>query len=130
MVPAPGDIARFLRSAREIGVAFKATAGLHHALRSVRPLTYETGCETDLMHGFLNVFVAASLAFMEQHPYVASTLDERDVRGFEFGETRLAWHGHEVARDDLKRVRDGFLLSFGSCSFEEPIAELQELGLR
>jgi len=129
MVPSPEELAGFLRTAAETGPAFKATAGLHHALRSVRPLTYESGCETDLMHGFINVFVAAALAFMKQDKYGASVLDERDVRGFQFGESQLSWHGHEVARNDVKRVREGFLLSFGSCSFEEPIAELKELRL-
>lgn len=129
MVPASVDLARFLRLARDAGVAFKATAGLHHALRSVRPLTYETGCESDLMHGFLNVAIASAFASLKQDPFVTSILDERDIRGFAFGESGLSWHGHDVARNDLKSVRDGFFLSFGSCSFEEPIAELEELRL-
>jgi hypothetical protein len=128
MVPTPEELGRFLCLARK-KVAFKATAGLHHALRSVRPLTYETGCDTDVMHGFLNVFVAACLAFVEQDRYVAGVLDERDIRGFLFGEGGASWHGNEVTREQVQATRDQFLLSFGSCSFEEPIAELKELKL-
>ena len=128
LAPSPEDLGRFLCLARK-KVAFKATAGLHHALRSVRPLTYETGCESDLMHGFLNVFFAACLAFAEQDRYVPSALDERHIRGFDFGDGRASWHGNEVTRQQIQLVRDQFLLSFGSCSFEEPIAELKELKL-
>jgi hypothetical protein len=128
MVPSPEELGRFLCLARK-KVAFKATAGLHHALRKVRPLTYETGCESDLMHGFLNVFIASCLAFAEQDRYVPSALDERDIRGFEFADGRASWHGNEVTREQIQLVRDQFVLSFGSCSFEEPIAELKELRL-
>lgn len=128
LVPSPEELAGFLCAARN-RVGFKATAGLHHALRSVRPLTYETGCDSDLLHGFLNVFVAAALAFLKQDRYVSSVLEERDARGFEFGESSLAWHGHDVSREQIQLFRDDFLLSFGSCSFEEPIAELKELQL-
>jgi hypothetical protein len=128
LVPSSEELARFLLAARD-KVAFKATAGLHHALRSIRPLTYDTGCDTDLLHGFLNVFTAAAFAFLKQDRYIASILEERDARGFEFGEARLAWHGHEATRGQIQQFRDNFLLSFGSCSSEEPIAELKELKL-
>jgi hypothetical protein len=128
MVPSPEELGRFLCLARK-KVAFKATAGLHHALRSVRPLTYETGCESDLMHGFLNVFIASGLAFTDQDRYVPSVLDERDIRGFVFGDRSASWHGNEVTREQIQVMRDQFLISFGSCSFEEPMAELKELKL-
>ena len=128
MVPSPEELGRFLCLARK-KVAFKATAGLHHALRAVRPLTYETGCESDLLHGFLNVFIASGLAFLEQDRYVPGVLDERDIRGFVFGDRSASWHGNEVTREQIQVLRDQFLISFGSCSFEEPMAELKELKL-
>ena len=31
--------------------------------------------------------------------------------------------------NDLRAMRSTFALSFGSCSFEEPIQDLRELGL-
>ena len=127
-VPSPEEVARFLDLAHA-RVAFKATAGLHHALRSVRPLTYEAGCESDLMHGFLNVLVASVGAPLEMYRYLPSILEERDIRGFTFGDASLAWHGHELTFEQASKARQGFFLSFGSCSFEEPITELKALKL-
>lgn len=128
MVPSAADLARFLDLA-QARVAFKATAGLHHALRGMRPLTYETGCDTDLMHGFLNVLVAAAAAPLERSPLLPSILEERDFRGFVFGDAGFSWHGHDLNAEAASEARNGFFLSFGSCSFEEPIAELKALKL-
>lgn len=91
---------------------FKATAGLHHALRNTDP---ETGFE---QHGFLNLLVATARAragaSIEQ---VRDALAERDA---------------EVVTDAVKRldptVREGFR-SFGTCSVREPVDELVQLGL-
>jgi hypothetical protein len=128
VVPSSNDLARFLDLA-QARVAFKATAGLHHALRGMRPLTYETGCETDLMHGFLNVLVAAYAAPLEMSPMLPSILEERDIRGFVFSEAGVSWHGREISSGETGFARGEFFLSFGSCSFEEPIAELKALKL-
>ena len=38
--PTPGAVLGFLRACHEIGVRFKATAGLHHPLRATYRLTY------------------------------------------------------------------------------------------
>jgi hypothetical protein len=122
--PSPADLARFLTLAKS-RAAWKATAGLHHAVRSVRPLTYEAGCESDLMHGFLNVFLASSLALLGSGaPALEAMLGDQDPARFRDG---AAWSG--VTPADARRARSEFFLSFGSCSFEEPIAELKELGL-
>ena len=59
--PAPEALVRFLEACSSAGVAFKATAGLHHAVRGCYPLTYEPGSPTGTMHGFLNVSVAAAI---------------------------------------------------------------------
>jgi hypothetical protein len=129
MVPSAEELTRFL-SLCPPHAAFKATAGLHHALRSVRPLTYEPGCETDRMHGFLNVFLAATLALLESPAgRIRSLLEDEDRRDFEFGESAIRWQDEQVASVELELARSSFALSFGSCSFEEPIAELKELGL-
>jgi hypothetical protein len=45
--PTIGELAAFIRTCRQAGVPFKATAGLHHAVR------------TDSEHGFLNLLAAA-----------------------------------------------------------------------
>ena len=59
-IPSAAQVAEFLAACAEAKVPFKATAGLHHPLRSVQKLTYEPGSASALMHGFINVFVAAT----------------------------------------------------------------------
>jgi hypothetical protein len=129
MVPSTEELTRFLTLCPPCA-AFKATAGLHHALRGVRPLTYEAGCESDRMHGFLNVFLAATLALLEiPAGQIRSLIEDEDRRNFEFGESAIRWRDEQMASVELELARSNFSLSFGSCSFEEPIAELKELGL-
>jgi hypothetical protein len=41
----------------------------------------------------------------------------------------LEWAGHRLAIDEIVEARRGQFRSFGSCSFEEPVAELARLGL-
>ncbi|HEV2719334.1 MAG TPA: hypothetical protein VG323_04885, partial [Thermoanaerobaculia bacterium] len=105
------------------GVAFKATAGLHHPLRCVRPLTYEPSSPRGTMHGFVNVFMAAALLSRAE-----AILDDDDPRAFAFDDDTASWRGHNVLTGDLAKLRDGFAISFGSCSFEEPVNDLKELG--
>ncbi len=121
--PAIGNVAEFLRACKAKGVAFKATAGLHHPLRCVKPLTYEPNAPTGTMHGFLNVFLAAALL-----DHAEGILAETDPRAFAFEDDQASWRGHSVSTDELRTMRKELATSFGSCSFEEPIRDLQELG--
>jgi hypothetical protein len=121
--PSSVDIARFMRKCAQWRVAFKATAGLHHPVRCVRPLTYEADAPRGTMHGFVNVFMAAALLTRAE-----AILDDDDPQAFKFDEDTASWRGHAVLTSDLATLRDGFAISFGSCSFEEPINDLKELG--
>ena len=121
--PSSVDIADFLRKCASWGVAFKATAGLHHPVRCVRALTYEPNAPTGTMHGFVNVFMAAAILSRAE-----AILSDDDAGAFAFDDDTASWRGHAVLTDDLARLRDGFAISFGSCSFEEPVADLKELG--
>ena len=121
--PAIGNVAEFLRACKAAGVAFKATAGLHHPLRCLKPLTYAPDAPTGTMHGFLNVFLAAALL-----DHADAILAEEDAHAFSFDDDGASWRGHRVSVDDLRVMRTNFATSFGSCSFEEPIADLQALG--
>src|SRR5262249_38876805 len=58
--PSPADVARFLSACIAARVPFKATAGLHHPVRGEHALTYAPDSAVGIMHGFLNVFVAAA----------------------------------------------------------------------
>jgi hypothetical protein len=121
--PSARAVAEFMRACKAAGVAFKATAGLHHPLRCVKPLTYEPNAPMGLMHGFINVFLAAALL-----DHAEEILEEREANAFTFTDDGASWRGHRVTTPELGTMRDTFAISFGSCSFEEPIGDLQELG--
>ena len=130
-IPPARAIAEFLCAAAAGDVPFKATAGLHHALRAEHPLTYEPGCPRAVMHGFLNVFVAAAAAFAERIDAGVATgiLEDSDPRTFEFSERSIAHRRRSLDVSQIERARTEFALSYGSCSFQEPTDELRRLGL-
>jgi hypothetical protein len=129
-IPSTEAVGRFLFEAARRRIPFKATAGLHHPIRAERALTYAIDSPRATMHGFLNVFAAAVLAWngMELQEIV-QLLEERDPAALEFGESDLRWRGHRVTTAQIEEARREFAHSFGSCSFEEPVTELRELGL-
>jgi hypothetical protein len=120
--PTPETVATFIRACRSEEVAFKATAGLHHPLRCVRPVTYEPNAAVGTMHGFLNVFLAAAMVDAAE-----AILRETDANAFRFDDDGASWRARRVSVAHLRATRQ-FATSFGSCSFEEPIDDLKELG--
>jgi hypothetical protein len=128
--PSSETVAHFIAECAKHDVAFKATAGLHHPLRCVKPLTCETDAPTSVMHGFLNVFLAAALA--RQHvprEDLCELLESRDHSEFCFEPDSARWRDHAVSTAHVRDTRNHFAISFGSCSFEEPLADLRELRL-
>jgi hypothetical protein len=129
-IPAPADVARFIVACARAGVAFKATAGLHHPVRSLRPLTYAPGSATATMHGFLNVFAAAAVAREGADlADVEAVIREEDASAFRFDENGLAVGGRRIPGESVADTRRTFALGFGSCSFAEPVSDLEGLGL-
>ena len=122
--PTSDHLAGFLHGAISLDLDFKLTAGLHHPFR-----TRDEGMRVS-MHGFLNVLTAATLIFSEDLPRAMATriLDDDDRRSFGFSDEGLRWRHHEATIGDIEEARDRFL-GFGSCSVEEPLAELQSEGL-
>lgn len=110
-IPSRVDVADFLTACARLDVPFKATAGLHHARCGSYPLTYEADASRAPMHGFLNVWAAAASARAD------GTRDEA-MRALEAAEP--------AAPEGSIR---SFALSFGSCSFTEPVQDLRDLGL-
>jgi hypothetical protein len=128
--PQPRDLLRFLRESVGLAVAFKATAGLHHPLRAMYPLTYADGAPSGIMFGFLNLFLAVGFlrAGMEEAE-VAQVLQEGQPDAVQAGDSGISWRKHHL---DLKSVSDARRLgmtSFGSCSFTEPLSDLEALHL-
>jgi hypothetical protein len=126
--PSADAIVDFLVAAHREGVPFKATAGLHHPVRGAYRLTYESGSPTGIMYGFLNVFLAAVLVGAGGGRDDAATLlEENDSSAFSFAEDAIVWRGHRFDVEQIHAARTEFAMSFGSCSFREPVDELDGL---
>ncbi|MCA1639336.1 MAG: hypothetical protein LC768_13555 [Acidobacteria bacterium] len=129
--PSTREIIRFVRTCLAADVPFKATAGLHHPIRCLKPLTYETDAPEGTMNGFLNLFLAAGFA---SEGFKASVLEElmedEFSESFEFNENGISWRQeYFLSNAQLARLRQQNIVSFGSCSFTEPIEDLQEIGV-
>jgi len=123
--PRSDDLAAFLEACVSEGVPFKATAGLHHPLRGAYRLTYEPASATGTMFGFLNVFLAtALLGAGGSRAEARALLEEGDPAALRLDDDAVAWRGHHFTAPQLAAAR-ARVVSFGSCSFREPVDELQ-----
>ena len=111
-VPAGAELARFVRGCRERSLVFKATAGLHRAVRSNGD------------HGFLNLLAAVVFEGDEEE-----ALQETERSVFALDAESFAWRGRRASAQELARVRRDVFHSIGSCSFFEPVEELVALGM-
>lgn len=128
--PDLNDLARFIRLCAEQRVPFKATAGLHHAWCGNYPLTYEKDSELSLMNGFLNLFLATAFArFDMDEESIREILAEQSAAAFTFDEEGVQWRRHRLTTEQLALTRQQIICAFGSCSFEEPVSELQAMKL-
>jgi hypothetical protein len=129
--PDGADIVRFARACFERKMRFKATAGLHHPLRCVKPLTYEPEAPTGPMHGFLNVFLMCAFMFGgADDARLRDLLLEQDLAAFSFTNESICWKNDlTVDTEAIEKSRETMIASFGSCSFMEPTTELREFGL-
>jgi hypothetical protein len=103
-VPSPEAVAAFIRACADAGLPLKATAGLHQPLRHGDA------------HGFLNVLVATARAIAGSS---AEELRETLLA------TDLAALRLECNLNAARRLFEGF----GTCSIEEPIDALTDLGV-
>ena len=128
--PTCAELAGFLYRCAAVGVTFKATAGLHHPIRSVHRLTYADDGPQGTMHGFLNVLLtAAGVRAGMTAEEAARLLDETSPAAIQFDENGASWGKHRWSTDHLRATRQDFAISFGSCSFQEPIDDLKAIGL-
>ncbi|MET8050402.1 hypothetical protein ABZU75_22670 [Streptosporangium sp. NPDC005286] len=111
--PSAVDLGALIAHCAEYGVPFKATAGLHNAVRH-----FDSALGVD-RHGFLNLVLAVCAAAEGRDP--VPVLKLTDV-----GElVRLA---RAVPQETATRARK-LLVSYGSCSTSTPIEDLTALGL-
>jgi hypothetical protein len=114
--PSVEEVAGFLAVINAGAASFKATAGLHNAVR-------HTASETGFTHhGFLNLLMATSrlLAGADQSD-VHDALRSTDGAA-------LAAEARNLTEHEALSVR-GVFASYGSCSLTDPVADLEELGL-
>lgn len=129
-IPSSAQVVRFIGASVGRGVGFKATAGLHHAVRGLYPLTYDEGAPLAMMHGYLNVFLAAAFSKSGMgEADIVRLLDETDASAIRIDDDGASWRGNSVTAEQLVDARESVALSFGSCSFAEPVAEARKLGL-
>lgn len=110
-IPSVEEVAAFVRRCRAEGVVFKATAGLHHA--------YPTDAGE---HGFLNLLAAVVFGDEEEALREGPGAFALDAGAFRWGD-------REAGAEELADVRTRFFHSIGSCSFAEPVQELEGLGI-
>jgi hypothetical protein len=126
-IPTTAHVANFIVACAGRRLPFKATAGLHHPMRATYPLTYETQAPRAVMHGFLNVLLASAFAWRGEQN-IEGVLAETDPSAFSFDE-RAHWRDWSIGDEEIRNARQHFIHSIGSCSFDEPVHELQALKL-
>lgn len=126
--PSIAAVARMLAALAEAQLSFKATAGLHHPLRLRHPFTYAHDSPAGWMHGFINLLCATALIHSGADLAMAErVLGEHDPKAWTLSPDSLAWGTHSLPAGLLSETRKKFV-SYGSCSFEEPIHDLEALG--
>ena len=122
--PTSMQIAKAMVTPSTHQLPIKFTAGLHHPLRQ-----YREEVQTK-MHGFLNVLGAAALA--AEHRWdtnqTATMLEDENVESFSFTDDFFGWREWRIETKRLQ-YRRRFVVSFGSCSFDEPREDLRALNL-
>jgi hypothetical protein len=121
--PSVDEVVEFLVAAAAWHVPFKATAGLHHPIRHVDAATGFT------MHGFLNILAGAALAPRGDRPMLQRIVAEDDPTAFHFEDASLCWRDERIEFGELETSRRSAFVAYGSCSFSEPVEDLEALGV-
>jgi hypothetical protein len=81
------------------------------------------------MHGFINVFAGACLAANHGlgEKQVAAILTDDQPETWTWQDNGLRWKDLAATTDQIAAARRTLALSFGSCSFDEPRADLRKL---
>jgi hypothetical protein len=127
--PSSESVAEMLATLGRLRIPFKATAGLHHPIRSRHRFSYAHNSPDGIMHGFLNLSCAAAHTYFGGDVSQAkSILDEQDTGAWRLTDQQLAWRNQSWNCEQLNELRAKFFISFGSCSFEEPLSDLEAMG--
>ena len=124
-IPSNEIVAFAIMTCCEFNVPMKCTAGLHHPIRH-----YSDSVKAN-MHGFLNVFGAGVLAYASSldEAELLEVLNDDDPDEFMFDENGFEWNEIEAVNEEIREARSGMIVSFGSCSFDEPVDDLKVMEL-
>lgn len=123
--PSTARVAFIIAACRDANIPLKATAGLHHPIRHFNE-TVQTK-----MHGFINVFGSALLAYQHHldEAQIKNILEDETSTHFKFDNNGFGWQDLTIANSDIVNLRQKALISYGSCSFDEPREDLKQLNL-
>ncbi|MCH7720120.1 MAG: hypothetical protein IH988_03900 [Planctomycetes bacterium] len=139
--PTIEQVAGWIARCAGAGVPFKATAGLHH------PFRHYCDAVGTRMHGFVNLFLAAALAHRDrnreannrsdglprptwlQAEALQGLLADESAGSFSAEPGTLGWREARVTVEEIRSARASLAISFGSCSFTDPIEDLQAAGM-
>lgn len=121
--PSQYQVAHVIAACRDADVPLKCTAGLHHPIRR-----FDESVHTK-MHGFVNVFAAGIIAQVYNLPEheIAAVVADENPKHFVFNERMFSWLDRIASPGKIQTARQDNIISFGSCSFEEPVQDLQSL---
>jgi hypothetical protein len=124
-IPSAEKVAFAIVAARDADIPIKFTSGLHHPVRH-----HDTELNVKA-HGFLNILTASVLAYTLDLNWVNTQriVQSSDASQFRFGDDQLAWGEYVADINAISSARQQFAASFGSCTFDEPRADLQASGL-
>ena len=138
--PTVEQIAAMIQTCVIAEVPMKFTAGLHHPIRHFAE-EYD-----EYMHGFINTFGAGIFATTFPKPnnlqekyrmfiLLSHMIDDQNAENFSFTNNSLIWKvgddrdtEFEIDDEKIKTAREKSMISYGSCSFQEPIDDLSQLG--
>jgi hypothetical protein len=125
MFPPSNRIVYAMEQCKTKNIPMKFTAGLHHPIRH-----YHSSVHTK-MYGFFNIFLAGMYNFKYSlsETDLITIIEIEDAKEFTFVEDEIKWRDYSLTSVEIEKFRNEKLISYGSCSFDEPCEDLTELGL-
>ena len=138
--PSVEQVAAMIQTCVIIGIPMKFTAGLHHPIRHFAE-EYD-----EFMHGFINTFGAGIFATTFPKPknsqekykmfiLLSHMIDDQNAENFNFNNNSMIWKvgddrdtQFEIDVEKIENARKKGMISYGSCSFQDPIDDLTQLG--
>ena len=141
-VPTCEEVAAFLCACVARGVVAKATAGLHHPITGVHPVSEASEARRTWQLGYLNLVMAAGVAEGAGRAAVQSDEVQAAVCRLLAVEQTPHWVGHAALEwrgdhgpiiegpiDQFAIAGRGLIRSIGTCWLEEPMATGRAVGL-